>query len=212
MNFEIIVAADKHLKYATDISEMIKVASAQRGTGIANRTPEYIEGKIHSGNSIIALHKEELAGFCYIETWDHHRYVANSGLIVSDKFRHQGLAFRIKQKAFEISRKKYPEAKLFGITTSLPVMKINSALGYKPVTFSELTNDSLFWNGCKGCKNHDILLRNDHKMCLCTGMMFDPGNDVPKDSNQKLKRWEKFVQFLTLRAKRVKKYNLENNG
>ena len=210
MDFEIIVAADKHLTFASEISALIKQASAQRGTGIANRTPAYIEDKIHSGNSIIALHGNELAGFCYIETWDHNRYVANSGLIVADKFRNNGLAFKIKKTAFELSRKKYPEAKLFGITTSLPVMKINSALGYQPVTFSELTDDSTFWEGCKGCKNHDILLRNEHKMCLCTAMMFQQSNNVPK--NNKLKRWEKFVRFLKARAKRVKKYNLENNG
>ena len=211
MDFEIIVAADVHLKYAKDISELIKNGSAQRGTGIANRTPEYIEEKIHSGNSIIALHKSELAGFCYIETWDHHRYVANSGLIVSDNFRNQGLALRIKKTAFELSRKKYPEAKLFGITTSLPVMKINSSLGYKPVTFSELTDDSTFWEGCKGCKNHDILLRNDHKMCLCTAMMFEQKEDSKKNGNQKLKRWEQFKRFLQGRAKQIKKYNLNNN-
>ena len=212
MDFEIIVAADKHIHYAAEISAMIKQASAQRGTGIANRSPEYLEKKILSGNSIIALQGKVLAGFCYIETWDHHRYVVNSGLIVSDKFRNMGLAFKIKKKAFELSRKKYPEAKLFGITTSLPVMKINSALGYKPVTFSELTTDSAFWSGCQGCKNHDILLRNDHKMCLCTAMMFDNNNETIKNSTQKLKRWEKFLGFLKARANRIKNYNLEKNG
>lgn len=211
MNFAITVAADIHLKYAKAISELIKKASDQRGTGIANRTPEYIREKIHSGNAIIAFHNEELAGFCYIETWDHHRYVANSGLIVSDKFRNQGLAFKIKQTAFELSRQKYPEARLFGITTSLPVMKINSALGYKPVTFSELTDDSTFWEGCRGCKNHDILMRNDHKMCLCTAMMFEQNNRQPKSTNGKLKRWEKFARFLQKRAIRRKKYNLGKN-
>ena len=211
MDFDIVVAADKHLKHARDISELIKHASAQRGTGIANRTPDYIEGKIHSGNSIIALHQGLLAGFCYIETWDHHRYVANSGLIVADDFRNQGLALKIKKTAFVLSRRKYPEAKLFGITTSLPVMKINSSLGYKPVTFSELTDDSSFWEGCKGCNNHDILLRNDHNMCLCTAMMFEQKEDSNINGNQKLKRWEKFKQFLQVRAKRIKKYNLDNN-
>jgi len=210
MDFVITVATDDHIKFSTQISELISHASAQRGTGIANRTPEYITGKIHSGNSIIALSGSELAGFCYIETWDHNRFVANSGLIVSDKFRNQGLAFKIKKKAFELSCQKFPEAKLFGITTSLPVMKINSALGYKPVTFSELTSDSTFWDGCKGCKNHDILMRNEHKMCLCTAMMFDQKSE-PSNGNQKLRRWEKFLRFLQGRAKRIKKYNLERN-
>jgi hypothetical protein len=212
MNFDIIVAADSHIKYATEISSLIKKASAQRGTGIANRTPAYIEQKIHSGQAIIALEQDQLAGFCYIETWDHHRFVANSGLIVSEDYRHQGLAFKIKKKAFELSRKKYPEAKLFGITTSLPVMKINSTLGYQPVTFSELTNDSTFWDGCQGCKNHDILVRNEQNMCLCTAMLFMPENEIPKNPNNKLKRWNKFLSFLKVRAKRIKKYDLEKNA
>ena len=50
-------------------------------------------------------------------------------------------------------------------------MKMNSALGYKPVTFSELTDDQSFWNGCQTCKNFDVLQRTKQKMCLCTGML-----------------------------------------
>ena len=124
-----------------------------------------------SGNAIIALQGSQLAGFCYIETWSHGRYVANSGLIVSPKFRKKGIAKLIKKKAFQLARDKFPEAKVFGITTSLAVMKINSDLGYKPVTFSELPKDETFWNGCRSCPNYDILTRTDRKMCLCTGML-----------------------------------------
>lgn len=211
MEFEIIVASLAHISYAEEISDLIRKASTQRGTGIANRTPAYIKMKIESGDAIIALQSETLAGFCYIETWDNKQYVANSGLIVADAFRHRGLAGKIKRKAFDISKKNYPGSKLFGITTSLPVMKINSALGYKPVTFSELTQDATFWEGCKGCRNHDILLRNDHKMCLCTAMMYD--NGIPKEENkvQKIARWQKFKSFLQDRAQRLKKFNLEKN-
>ncbi|MEN8879541.1 MAG: GNAT family N-acetyltransferase, partial [Polaribacter sp.] len=74
------------------------------------------------------------------------------------------------------SRTKFPNAKVFSITTGLAVMKLNSDLGYKPVTFSELTDDQTFWNGCQTCKNFDILTRTERKMCLCTGMLFDPKN------------------------------------
>jgi hypothetical protein len=52
-------------------------------------------------------------------------------------------------------------------------MKINSDLGYEPVTFSELTTSEDFWKGCKSCKNFGILMENERKMCLCTGMLFD---------------------------------------
>ena len=211
MEFEIIVATAHHSNYAQAISSMIRDASEKRGTGIANRTPEYIALKMQVEHAVLALHNEEVVGFCYIETWSHHKYVANSGLIVSEEYRHHGLAAKIKKKAFELSRTLYPESKLFGITTSLPVMKINSALGYKPVTFSELTDDEAFWKGCLGCKNHDILTRNEHKMCLCTGMLYEHKDEEIKPLEPKIKRWEKFKVFLQERTKRINKLNLENH-
>ncbi len=205
MDFEIIAATVQHTRFAPAISAMISKASLKRGTGIANRTTAYIEQKIQEEHAVLALYKGDVAGFCYIETWSHHKYVANSGLIVADQFQNQGLAAKIKKKAFELSKSLYPESKLFGITTSLPVMKINSALGYKPVTFSELTNDEAFWKGCQGCKNFDILMRNNHKMCLCTGMLYKPNGEIKIAPEPKKKRWEQFKSFFIERAKRLKK-------
>lgn len=177
MDFSIDIARPDHYRHAEAICALMAEAARSRGTGIAKRTPDYITRKMEEGKAIIALQGETLAGFCYIETWSHGRYVANSGLIVAPEFRHLGLAKRIKQRAFDLSREKYPDAKLFGITTSLAVMKINSELGYKPVTFSELTTDEVFWQGCQSCPNYDILTRTERKMCLCTGMLFDPSRD-----------------------------------
>lgn len=171
------IADERFLSYVDTILTTISVAAKVRGTGIAKRSPEYIEQKMKEGKAIIALHGEEFAGFCYIETWGNKKFVANSGLIVVDKFRGHGLAKRIKRKAFELSRSKYPDAKIFGLTTGLAVMKINSELGYKPVTFSELTDDESFWKGCQSCVNYDILQRTNRKHCLCTGMLFDPEKD-----------------------------------
>lgn len=165
------IAGAEHASYAPYICQLYAESAKARGTGIAERQPSYVEGKILKGDAIIAFAGEQLAGFCYIETWSHHQYVANSGLIIAPEFRRLGLARRIKQQVFKLSRDKYPQAKVFGITTSLAVMRINSDLGYKPVTFSELTQDEAFWNGCKSCPNFDILQRNDRKMCLCTAML-----------------------------------------
>ena len=183
--FIVQVAGLEHIPYAEDICALIENAAKQRGTGIAKRDPEYIRGKIREGKAVVALCGKDLAGFCYIETWSHGKYVANSGLIVSPTYRKSGLARRIKKRAFELSREKYPEAKLFGITTSLAVMKINSDLGYKPVTFSELTTDEEFWKGCKSCPNYDILTRTQRKMCLCTGMLADPNAEPVEDQTEK---------------------------
>ena len=171
---EIVIANKSHIKYADVICETIEASAQVRGTGIAKRTPEYIATKIENGNAVIALDGEIFAGFCYIEKWGHGKFVANSGLIVHPDYRGQGLAKKIKHKVFQHSRNKFPDAKVFSITTGLPVMKLNSDLGYKPVTFSELTDDQSFWNGCQTCQNYDVLTRTNRKMCLCTGMLYDP--------------------------------------
>lgn len=167
----VIVAGPEHASYAQDICDLIEESAKARKTGIAKRKPEYIIKKLNAGDAVIALQGDKLAGFCYIETWSHGQYVANSGLIVDPTMRKAGLGREIKIKAFNLARDKYPYAKVFGITTSLAVMKINTELGYKPVTFSELTQDEQFWQGCSSCPNFDILTRNERRMCLCTGML-----------------------------------------
>lgn len=171
MNVKVHVAEAAHAHYAEAVCVLLEVSARQRGTGIARRSPEYIRKKIESGHAVIALAGEQLAGFCYVEIWSHGKYVANSGLVVDPAFRQNGLAKAIKKTAFNLARDKYPLAQVFGITTSLAVMKINSELGYRPVTFSELTQDEEFWNGCQSCPNYDILMRCGRKMCLCTGML-----------------------------------------
>lgn len=207
---KIVIANLSHIKYAEIICDTIKESSKDRGTGIAERTVGYITKKISTGNAVIAIHKDEFAGFCYIETWDNKEFVVNSGLIVYPDFRNQGLAKKIKKKILEYSKEKYPDAKIFGITTGLAVLKINYELGYQPVTFSELTSDEAFWNGCKTCKNYDVLMRTNKKMCLCTGMLYDP-------NHEKLKKEHPYNSKVLSRLKRIKqslflKKNKKNHG
>ena len=171
---EILIAGEEHLWYVPVILQTIEDATKVRGTGIAKRSPEYLEQKMREGKAIIALIDKEFAGFCYIESWGNKQYVANSGLIVVEKFRGHGLAKLIKEKSFHLSRKKFPHAKVFGLTSGAAVMKINTALGYVPVTFAELTDDESFWRGCQGCVNYDILQRTNRRYCICTAMLFDP--------------------------------------
>ena len=202
---DIIIANKSHSIHADIICKTITDAAQVRGTGIAKRKPEYIITKMENGNAVIALDGDKFAGFCYIEKWDHGKFVANSGLIVHPDYRGQGLAKRIKKKVFEHSRDKFPNAKVFSITTGLAVMKMNSQLGYKPVTFSELTNDQSFWNGCQTCKNYDVLQRTEQHMCLCTGMLFDPNSKEIK-THKKIKakvfkRLKSIKQTLFLKKK-----------
>ncbi len=198
------VATPEHKKYAEEICDLIAISAQQRGTGIALRTPAYIQNKIDEGKAILALSSDELVGFCYIESWSNKKYVANSGLIVKHQFRSSGIATKIKQKAFEHSRKLFPNAKLFGLTTSLPVMKINSELGYMPVTYGELTKDELFWNGCKSCVNYEILMSKNKSNCMCTAMQFDPELAGNKRWNF-VKKSKIYERFMKMKKKRMTK-------
>ncbi|MFA5649593.1 MAG: GNAT family N-acetyltransferase [Proteiniphilum sp.] len=174
MNVKIHIANSSYVGYAQEICDLIYESAQARGTGIAKRSAEYVAEKMNSKHAVIALDGDRLVGFSYIETFSHKRFVANSGLIVHPDYRGLGLAKKIKHNIFDLSRKLYPNAKIFSITTGLAVMKMNSDLGFKPVTFSELTDDEEFWKGCQGCRNYDILQRNNFKMCLCTGLLYDP--------------------------------------
>lgn len=205
MSVSIYFGSFKHAVYAEEICALIEKAAQQRGTGIAKRDPNYIKTKFDNENAVIALDGDKLVGFCYIEIWESKKYVANSGLIVHPDYRGLGLAKKIKGKAFELSKKKYPTAKLFGITTSLPVMKINSDLGYKPVTFSELTQDETFWRGCQSCPNYDILSRNDRKNCLCTGMLYDPKHPNNKPKEEREANIRKFYRWVQMKTASVQK-------
>ena len=179
MHIDVLVADASHFVYADEICEEILLSARERGTGIARRTPEYIQEKMAAGKAIIAVsEKGEFAGFSYIETWGGKEYVANSGLIVAHKFRGIGLAMRIKERVFQLSRDKFPNAKIFSITTGAAVMKMNYELGFRPVTFAALTDDPEFWKGCQGCRNYQILEANEYRMCLCTGLLYDPSEHI----------------------------------
>ncbi|MBK7377023.1 MAG: GNAT family N-acetyltransferase [Chitinophagaceae bacterium] len=200
----VAIPADK--KYAPVITDEMASSAKARGTGIAKRSPAYIEQKMEEGKAVIALtNSGEWVGFCYIEAWEHNRFVANSGLIVSPEFRKTGVAKAIKKRIFELSREKYPDAKIFGLTTGLAVMKINSDLGYEPVTYSELTNDEQFWAGCKSCVNYDILVSKERKNCMCTAMLFDPADHFePEETKEEFKRHSKlYERFMRLKQSRL---------
>ena len=210
---EIAIANEKHIKYAEIICATIEKSAAERGTGIAKRTPEYISTKMRNQNAVIALDGEKFAGFCYIETLSDKNYVVHSGLIVHHNYRNLGLAKKIKTKIFNYSKEKYPEAKIFGITTGLAVMKINYELGYKPVTFFG-THDPEFWKGCQTCRNYDVLQRTQQKMCLCTGMLYDPKHKQAikeHDFDSKvLSRLKRIKQSLFLKKSQTKENKPEN--
>lgn len=198
-DFVIIQATEDHTAYAVEICNEMAESAKARGTGIARRSPEYVSKKMDEGKAVIALHKDgHWAGFCYIETFNHGEYVANSGLIVNPEFRNVGLAKAIKKRVFDLSRSKYPKAKVFGLTTGLAVMKINSDLGYKPVTYSELTQDEEFWKGCQSCVNYDILQLKGRKNCICTAMVWDPAvkeREIKEKIERKVQAKERLKQI-----------------
>lgn len=192
----------------------MEASAKARGTGIAKRSPTYIEKKMEEGKAVIALTEDAVwVGFCYIEVWGHEQFVANSGLIVSPEFRKSGVAKEIKRKIFNLSREKYPHAKIFGLTTGLAVMKINSELGYEPVTYSELTDDSAFWAGCKSCVNYDILMSKQRKNCMCTAMLYDPADHYePEETKEDFKQHSKlYERFMRIKQSRLMKMLLKKD-
>lgn len=176
---KVVVADASHEKYVDTILQTIAEAAKVRGTGIAKRTHEYLATKMREAKAVIALQGERFAGFSYIETWGNKQYVTTSGLIVHPDFRRLGLAKRIKDVTFTLARKRWPHAKIFSLTSGSAVMKMNTQLGYHPVTFNDLTDDESFWRGCEGCVNVDVLHRTNRKYCICTAMLFDPDETLP---------------------------------
>ena len=206
--FKILIADPSHQDFAQIICDEMESSAKARGTGIAKRSPDYIKEKMREGKAVIAFTEDGIwAGFCYIETWSHGEYVANSGLIVAPVFRKSGLAKNIKKKIFDLSQKLYPGAKLFGLTTGLAVMKINSDLGYEPVTYSELTQDEAFWAGCKSCVNYEILMSKERKNCMCTAMLYDPKDQKPKETAQDFVQHSKLYE----RFMKIKQWGLLKN-
>lgn len=189
---DVIVANEGHIKYVDTILKTIADAAKVRGTGIAKRSPEYVATKMREAKAVIALDGDKFAGFSYIETWGNKHYVTTSGLIVHPDYRGLGLAKRIKALTFTLARVRWPHAKIFSLTSGSAVMKMNTQLGYLPVTFNDLTDDESFWRGCEGCINHDILVRTGRHYCICTAMLFDPEEHlparIPKDVMERIRR------------------------
>jgi hypothetical protein len=173
-NIEVFVAGPEHEVYVDTILQTIADAAKVRGTGIAKRTHEYLATKMKEAKAVIALSGDRFAGFSYIETWGNKSYVTTSGLIVHPDYQGRNIAKRIKDHTFTLARVRWPHAKIFSLTSGDAVMKMNTALGYVPVSFNQLTDDDAFWRGCRGCVNHPILEMKNRKFCICTGMLYDP--------------------------------------
>ena len=215
-NIIVRVANGGDTHYAQTITDEMEASAKARGTGIAKRSPEYVAQKMEEGKAVIAVLPDGgWVGFCYIEVWGHEEFVANSGLIVSPEFRKSGIAKNIKQTIFNLSRQRYPKAKIFGLTTGLAVMKINSDLGYEPVTYGQLTEDEEFWAGCKSCVNYDILMSKERKNCMCTAMLYDPADhfepiETSEEFKQKSKLYERFMKIK--QSKLLQRFRKKENG
>lgn len=203
------IATSADFKHAQTITDEMATSAQARGTGIAKRSTEYIQQKMQEGKAVIAVTEDDTwVGFCYIEAWGKEGFVANSGLIVAPAFRKTGIAKNIKGRIFDLSREKYPKAKIFGLTTGLAVMKINSDLGYEPVTYSELTDDENFWAGCKSCVNYDILISKERKNCMCTAMLYDPVDHfAPEETAAEFQKNSKqYERFMRIKQSRLIKF------
>ena len=193
---KVVVAGPEHEVYVDTILQTIADAAKVRGTGIAKRTHEYLATKMKEAKAVIALSGNTFAGFSYIETWGNKQYVTTSGLIVHPDFRGLGVAKKIKDMTFSLARTRWPHAKIFSLTSGAAVMKMNTALGYQPVTFADLTDDEAFWKGCEGCVNYPVLRERNRKFCICTAMLFDPTEHLPAKLTEEVLSRIKHLQEL----------------
>ncbi|MDD7659605.1 MAG: GNAT family N-acetyltransferase [Bacteroidales bacterium] len=196
-DIKIKVADADDEKYVDTIIDTIREAAKKRGTGIAERTHEYVATKMKESKAVLALCGDRFAGFSYIETWGNKHYVTTSGLIVHPDYLGMGVARRIKDYTFTLARVRWPNAKIFSLTSGDAVMKMNTQLGYVPVSFNQLTDDDAFWKGCEGCCNHDILMAKNRKFCICTGMLYDP--EKHKGEPTPVSVFQDIVRTLTVR-------------
>lgn len=197
-DIKIKVADADDEKYVDTIIDTIREAAKKRGTGIAERTHEYVATKMKESKAVLALCGDRFAGFSYIETWGNKHYVTTSGLIVHPDYLGMGVARRIKDYTFTLARVRWPNAKIFSLTSGDAVMKMNTQLGYVPVSFNQLTDDDAFWKGCEGCCNHDILMAKNRKFCICTGMLYDP--EQHKGEPTPVSVFQDIVRTLTVRG------------
>ena len=179
------VATLNDIKYADEICRETEASAIARGTGIAKRSVESVAQKMRDGKAVVALTGSgQWVGFAYLHSWENGKYISNSGLIVSPEFRNSGVARAIKERIFNMSRRMYPGAKIFSITSGAAIMKMNTQLGFEPVTYNDITHDELFWEGCKGCVNYDVLNGKKKCNCLCTAMLFDPAKQQAVEKPQ----------------------------
>jgi GNAT superfamily N-acetyltransferase len=171
----VVIAGPAHIKYVYPILAEMEASAKVRGTGIAKRSPQALCQKVYAGKAVIALAENgDWAGFSYIESWGDGEFVSNSGLIVNPVYRGGGVATAIKREIFALSRRLYPGAKIFSITTGAAVLRLNHQFGFEPVTYEQVTRDQRFWDQCKHCVNHAVLESQGGKRCLCTAMMYTP--------------------------------------
>lgn len=174
--FLLSVSNENHTPFAREIELLFEQVTNEKSIGINLKKGQYIGEKIIKGDAIIATKQGRLAGFCYLRNRNNDDYVSISGIVVVPQFRRLGLAKMMIEEIFQVARKKYPKAKLFSLTTSPEVMRINSIHGYKTVNYSKLSTSNKFWAECSDCLNYNFLQKNNNTRCLCSAMLFNPFN------------------------------------
>jgi hypothetical protein len=173
------IAVPADVKHVYPILYEMERSAHERGTGIARRSPQSLCKKIYAGHAVIATTQDgEWVGFSYIQSWQNGAFVSNSGLIVRPEYRGMHVAALIKRMIFELARTLYPDAKIFSITSGAAVLTLNHQLGFRPVTYAEITTDEAFWDQCRACVNYPVLKEKNKKICLCTAMVFEPNGNL----------------------------------
>lgn len=156
------------LKLGGDIAYWIADGQKSRKTGRLHRRSTDIEPKLEKGQAILGFSAEgELAGYVGFDLWDHDTVITSSGLIVLPSFRGMGLGRALKEYILEFLGCRYPNARLFTITTNLGVLKMNREMGYQTDRFEASPRDPTYWKGCMECPHFKKLREGGFQSCLC---------------------------------------------
>ncbi len=149
------------------------IEEASKDFDIARREVDFLASKIRSGRAALALLGKKLIGFGYWSDWEDGKFLSHSGLVVIPAMRGHGLGRHLKAVLFETSKARRPDAVLMSLTTSPTVRAYNEALGFKPCSLDDLTDDPAFWEGCKACRNYAEVQAKGLR-CCCEAMILRP--------------------------------------
>lgn len=169
------------ISYAEDVSRLIYEVNTRRGKGVKHRPASEIAAAMRDGRCVIALNTAgEVIGHMYLGVYESggKTFISNTGLVVHEAYRGQGVSKRIKATMFSLAQSRYPDAVMFSLTMNPQIVAANLKLGYEAqADYSNLPEvDSHFWQSCRSCPHYAKLkasekIHGKRRSCECQALI-----------------------------------------